>query len=276
VVIVSSLGSQGEAAMRTLELGAVEFIHKPSQFDPTVLRQLGEMLVEKVKAAAVSDVSSPQARASRPKPAPSSAKITGGSLRPQAELKAIAVGGNAGSPNSLTSILQSLPADTPPVLVANGTIVSFLESYIAQLKKRVKVSLCVAKQGDTLKMGHVYFAPQEMQMRVAGGSPLTVDLRKEGPVCGQLPSSNVLFESAAKTIGAGMGAILLGGFGSDGVDGLEKVRGQGGFTIAENPADAAFPYAPQKAVEIGVVDKILSASEISEALTELRNKRVAA
>jgi two-component system chemotaxis response regulator CheB len=52
VVMVSSLSATGDAALKSLELGAVEFVHKPSQFDPSVLKTLAESLVSKVKAAA--------------------------------------------------------------------------------------------------------------------------------------------------------------------------------------------------------------------------------
>lgn len=276
VVVVSSLGSQGAAALRTLELGAVEFIHKPSQFDPAVLRQLGEMLVEKVKAAASVDV----VKESRKRNAIAALKPAAAasvSFKPQAELKALLIGGNAGSTESLRALLESLPADTPPVVVANATIVSFLETYLEKLRRRVKLSLSVAKQGDILKMGNVYFAPQDMQTRIANSAAgLTIDLKSEGPVSGQMPSSSVLFESAASGIGAGTMAVLLGGFGSDGVEGLQKIRAAGGVTFVEDPTEAGFPYAPQKAISLGIVDHILKAHQMSDAITEIRNKRVAA
>ncbi len=279
VVVVSSLGSQGAAALKTLELGAVEFIHKPSQFDPAVLRQLGEMLVEKIRAAASVDVireSKKRAKAENQKPkgvATSALK----SLVPQAELKALLIGGNAGSTESLRTLLESLPADTPPVVVTNGTIVPFLESYLEKLKRRVKLSLSIAKQDDILKMGHVYFAPQEVQTRIKktpGG--LCIDFKSEGPFCGQQPSSTILFESAASVIGAGTMAVLLSGFGADGVDGLQKIKAAGGVTFVENPDAAEFPYAPQKAISLGIADQVLNADQMSEAITDIRNKRVAA
>ncbi len=279
VVVVSSLGSQGAAALRTLELGAVEFIHKPSQFDPAVLRQLGEMLVEKVKAAASVDVvreSRKRNAAAALKPA-SPATQSSSSLKPQAELKTLLIGGNAGSTESLRVLLESLPADTPPVVIANATIVSFLENYLEKLRRRVKLTLTVAKQGDILKMGNVYFAPQDMQTRIVNAAAgLTIDLKKEAPVCGQMPSSNVLFESAASSGGAGTMAVLLGGFGADGVEGLQKIRAAGGVTYVEDPTEAAFPHAPQKAISLGIVDQVLKATDMSDAITDLRNKRVAA
>lgn len=281
VVVVSSLGSQGAAALKTLELGAIEFIHKPSQFDPAVLRQLGEMLVEKIRAAASVDVIKESRKRNKASTETAANKSIATSaiqnIKPQAELKALLIGGNAGSTESLRALLEALPADTPPVVVANGTIVPFLENYIDKLKRRVKLSLAIAKQDEVLKMGNVYFAPQEMQTRIKetpGG--LCIDLKKEGPFCGQQPSSTVLFDSAAQSIGAGTIAVLLGGFGSDGVDGLQKIKSVGGVTYVEDPDSAEFPYAPQKAISLGVADQVLQANQISDAITDLRNKRVAA
>ena len=277
VVIVSSLGSQGEAAMRTLELGAVEFVHKPSQFDPAILSQLGEVLVEKVKAAASMDVLKAQkSRLNNQSLSSVKEAVAQPHRKPQAELKAIVIGGNAGSTESLRKILEKLQADTPPVVVANGTITSFLESYLAQLKRRVPVELNIAKQGDIIKSGHVYFAPDGQQLRIVKtAAGLQLDLKTEPPYSGQIPSSSVLFESAAVALGAGVTAILLSGFGTDGVDGIQKIQARGGTSFAENPKDLAFPFGPQKAISLGVIDQILDADEIAPALIQQRNHRVA-
>lgn len=278
VVVVSSLGNQGEAALKTLELGAVEFIHKPSQFDPTILRQLGEMLVEKVRAAASVNVLTAARSKSSLTKVSSSNKVKGNSVNLNySVLKAIVIGGNAGSTESLKTILENLPADTPPVVVANGTVAPFLESFINQLKRRVQVSLSVAKAGETLKMGNVYFAPQDLQTRITNVGVLQCfDLRPDSPYCGQRPSSTLLFESAASVFGSGVIAILLGGFGSDGVDGIQKIRAKGGLTYVEDPTDISFPYAPQAAIAMGVADRILTAKEMVSAIGEARNMRVAA
>jgi two-component system chemotaxis response regulator CheB len=278
VVVVSSLGSQGEAALKTLELGAVEFIHKPSQFDPAILRQLGEMLVEKVKAAASVNVlnalrSKQHMVKSAPAPAVKGSNVNIG----HSVLKAIVIGGNAGSADSLRKILENLPADTPPVVVANATVAPFIESFINQLRRRVQVTLAVAKQGEVLKMGCVYFAPQDLQTRIiSSGLVQSLDLKNDSPFCGQRPSSTLLFESAASVFGSGVIALLLGGFGFDGVDGVQKIRARGGITFVENPAEIPFPYGPQSAIAIGVVDRILNAGEIAEAINGARNARVAA
>lgn len=272
VVMVSSLGSNGEAALRALELGAVEFVHKPSQFDPQVLKELAQSLVEKVRAAASVNI----LKKLKETPAPvlvSAPMVTG--TRKKQELKLVVLGGNAGSASALENILKNLVADTPPVVVACSIITNFMESFLLKMKGKTKVTLCAAKDGDWLRTGSVYLLPGGSHGRVTSTpNGAQLKLEKGSPVASQLPSANVLFDSACKAYGGGVYAALLGGFGSDGVDGLSAIHDQGGMTIVQNPEEAQFPYGPQKAIELGVAEQILSAEAIAEHLMEYRNRAV--
>lgn len=278
VVMVSSLGSQGEAAIRSLDLGAVEFIHKPSQYDPAVLKQLGEMLVEKVKAAATVNVLKRDRAREVPSLIPKDAERNfGASPLSVHGLQLIVVGGNIGSQSSLETFLRGLHHDSPPVLVSNPTIASFVEAYIEKIRKGLNINLTVAKSGLPLKMGTVYFSPPDHHIKVlvGGTGGYSVDLDASGPIHGQRPSSDFLFRSAAEVGKDRVLGILLGGFGRDGVDGLSEIQDRGGYTIAETPETCAFPYGPQQAISLGVVDQVRNVSEIVSAVMEIRNKSVA-
>ncbi len=274
VVMVSSLASTGDAALKSLELGAVEFVHKPSQFDPAVLKDLAGMLVEKVRAAASVNV------LKRIKEAPAIME-TKSTLPPRpsgkraAELKVVVVGGNAGSADALEKFVKGLAADTPPVVVSCSTVANFVTAYIGKLKTLSKVTPVVAKDGDFLRMGHVYFIPAEHHGRLSVGpqGPI-LKIAKGTPVASQLPSSNVLFQSAAASFSKGVFAVLLGGFGSDGVDGLTDVQKFGGATVVQHPDEAQFPFGPQKAIEIGVADEVLKADMLSAYLMQYRNQNL--
>ncbi len=281
VVMVSSLGSQGEAALRALELGAVEFVQKPSQFDPRVLGELGEMLVEKVRAAsAVNVLRNLQKRNSVIGQGRNIendlSRVTLPSQKKRGPLKLIVVGGNTGAQKSLATLLESLPADTPPVVISVSTISGFLPEFIQKLKSKTQVELEVAKIETPLFMGHVYLCPLGFHGKIESrGQHLMLRLEKGSPVCSQLPSSNVLFESAANVVSNGLCGVLLSGFGTDGVDGLKSVAGHGGFTLIENPETAQFPFAPQKALALGVVDQIFDSHEFSKVILDYRNRSVA-
>lgn len=277
VVMVSSLGSTGEAAMKSLELGAVEFVHKPSQFDPQVLKDLATTLVEKVRAAASVNVL--KKIKERPPIVPStemSITASAAKMRKKSqELKVVVLGGNAGSAPGLEKILTSLAVDTPPVVVSCSIVTNFLESFCQKMKGKTKVNLSVVKDGDFLRMGSVYFVPAGHHGKVVpGASGPQIKLEKGVPVSSQLPSSNVLFQSAVQAYGGGVYAILLAGYGTDGVDGLSAIQNKGGMTVVQHPEDAQFPYGPQKAIEIGVAEQILNADEIAKHLMQYRNQTV--
>lgn len=274
VVMVSSLASTGEAAMKSLELGAVEFVHKPSQFDPAVLKDLAGMLVDKVRAAASVNILKKLKEA----PAPVEIKTTTFATptrRRSAELKVVVLGGNAGSADALEKFVKGLAADTPPVVVACSTVANFVTAFISKLKVGSKVTPVVGKDGDFLRMGHVYFVPAEHHGKIVTGPQGPVlSLAKGAPVASQLPSANVLFNSAAQAYAQGVYALLLGGFGTDGVDGLVEVQKRGGASVVQHPEEAQFPYAPQKAIELGVADEILKADMLAHHLMQYRNQNL--
>jgi two-component system chemotaxis response regulator CheB len=279
VVMVSSLGSNGEAALKSLELGAVEFIHKPSQFDPMVLRQLAEQLIEKVKAAASVNVLKQRSKSNVlgiNSVSTVSSKVKSAKVSSHKELSLITLGGNSGSANSIGDLLSQLPADTPPVVVACSTIGNFLVSYLMKWKSKCKMDLVQANDGDFLKMGIVYFLPAGKQGTINSyAGRLQLKLESSAPVNSQLPSSSVLFQSAAAVAGAGVYSVLMSGFGIDGVDGLNAVQSKGGFTVVQSPQETDFPFGPQKAIEKGFAEEVLNTQEMAPHLMNYRNLKVA-
>jgi two-component system chemotaxis response regulator CheB len=274
VVMVSSLDSEGEAAMRALELGAIEFVHKPSQFDPAILRKFGETLVEKVRAAASSKV--------RAFTGERSSAIKGGNDIPAQRVsvaydkQVVVLGGNTGSQEPLLGFLKNVSSDSPPIVIANSTISGFVESFIGHHSRHSNVRLEVAKEGMALQSGTAYFLSDGKHgVLKPGAGGYSLGLVSSGPVCGQIPSANILFESAAEVAKAGATAVMLSGFGSDGVHGLGKVKGAGGFTLVESPSDARFPHAPQNAINTGVVDVVASSSDLARELDRYRSRQAA-
>lgn len=274
-IMVSSLQSDGAAALRALDLGAIEFVTKPSQFDPTALAPFAEMLVEKVRAAASVNVIK-QARA-RTQASPMSS-LNGASASGSfgTEVRLVAIGGNSGSQESLGKLLSSLAADTPPVVVANAGIAQFLPSYIERLKKTVHLGLKIAQDGQLLTQGTVYFAPAGAHISVRkSGLGFIVAVKPGLPILNQLPSASVLFESILQEAGGSAVGILLGGYGNDGVEALAKLRDKQCLTIVENPEQSSFPYIPQKAIAVGAAEQVLNAGEIGQAILGYRSRKVA-
>jgi len=277
VVMISSLDSQGHAALKALDLGAVDFIQKPSQHNIADLSELGEVVVEKIRAAASVNVLQKIKR----QPHVSNANEMDQNFSPAPQLnksaiRAICVGGNTGSQDSLRLLLTSLAEDSPPIIVSNSLLSGFLKNFLDQLKGQVKVELKIAKHGDYIRSGSVYFAPSDYHTEIkASISQLSINLVQGNPVCNQIPSIDVLFHSTALTCGSACIGILLSGFGSDGVGGMEKIQAKGGFTLVQDPGEAKFPYIPQNAIARGIVQSILPVNQIANAIMRWRSIRAA-
>jgi two-component system, chemotaxis family, protein-glutamate methylesterase/glutaminase len=268
VVIVSSLAANGAAAERALELGAIEFVHKPSQFDPMVLSELADQLIPKVLAAATANVAKRTAPAKPSKTFGSSSKKTN-----SAPISLIVIGGNGGAADALEKIICNLAADTPPVVVALSTVSGFAEAWVTKLtsKNRIPVTVQVVKEATFLRQGFVYLASDShLEIVLEHGRP-KVEMLKGPPSSGQRPSADVLFKSAAESCGSTTIGVLLSGYGRDGVEGLSELREKGGWSICQSPADCAFNYNVALAIEDGTADDVVDRNEIAAKIYARRS-----
>jgi two-component system chemotaxis response regulator CheB len=273
-LMVSSLRPDDDAALRALELGALEFVHKPAQFDPNTLRFFAESLVQKVVAAA-SQLERIKSGRFKRAVNPTAVRHTTGRLADGLNL--VLVGGNGGAHHDLEVFLQTLPADTPPVLVSVSSVSALLSSYIEKWKKLTRLDLKVAADGVCPMRGTVYFAPanQHLMLESTAGQ-LVMRLSASAPVCLQIPSADVLFQSAAKAVSpghhSGVVAILMSGLGQDGVQGLLQLHERRAQTFVTHPEASSFAFAPQAAISIGAAEHVLRPEEFAPKLMSLRSK----
>jgi two-component system chemotaxis response regulator CheB len=280
-IMVSSLNPQDDAAVRALDVGALEFVHKPDQFDTNVLRVFAEHLVQKVIAAASSAEKVKSGR-QRPKPVKSAESQkhvvrSAPDLAINEGIQLILVGGNGGAHADLQVFLSSLPVDTPPVLVAVSSVSDHLDAFLGRWRTQTQVHLKEAADGLVPQRGTVYFSPPRVHLALEILAGQTVmKLREGAPVCLQKPSSDVLFESALKAFSGprlrGVVAFLMSGFGSDGVQALLHLRDKGARTIVSHPASSLFGFAPQAAIQAGAADDVMRPEDFAQALMRLRSR----
>ncbi|MBC86391.1 MAG: chemotaxis protein CheB [Bdellovibrionaceae bacterium] len=274
VVMVSSLSSDGQAALKSLELGAIEFIQKPNQTRMADLQKLGHSVAEKVRAAANVNMSLWMKQLKEKPKAVSSSSLNIEAPEKVKDVSIICVGGNASAQRPLETLMTQLHDDTPPVVVAVSTIGTFVSDFIAKLKGKTKAALHVAQEGQSLSVGNIYIIEAGKNGQITKGA-LGPVLRFSDPSGGQsqIPSSDVLMDSAAKSYSASACGILLAGFGSDGVKGLESVSRAGGVTMAQEPSTCLMPHAPQNALDQGLVEYIHPPEAMAQQLWTIRNKK---
>lgn len=270
VVMVSTLTQKGaEETMLALELGAVDFVAKPGHDLPGGIEGFGKLVRAKVRAAAASDV---RARSSEALAATVAEPIA--SMKGSADA-VVAIGASTGGVEAIRRVLSMMPADSPPIVIAQHMPPGFTERFAARLNDGCALKVQEASERLEVKPGNVYIAPGGKHLRLERTSGvLKCRLGDDELVSGHRPSVNVLFESVAKTVGAMSVGVILTGMGKDGADGLKEMRDAGAHTIGQSESSALVYGMPKVAFESGAVVEQAPveavASRIARALERLR------
>ncbi|MDP3272493.1 chemotaxis response regulator protein-glutamate methylesterase, partial [Limnobacter sp.] len=227
VIMISSLTQQGaDATFRALELGAVDFFPKPASLEE--LAKVSGDIAERIRGAA-------QARVAR---VPAAVQPTQARGVPQlARLHAasgaiIGIGASTGGVEALRAILTELPAQMPPILVAQHMLSGFTDTFARRLDAISDLSVRQACDGEEAVHGTVYVAPggRHLQLeRLSGRYVLRVNA--DPPVNRHRPSVDALFMSMARSAGSQAIGLLLTGMGADGAEGLLQMRHAGALTL---------------------------------------------
>ena len=180
----------------------------------------------------------------------------------------VAIAASTGGPAVLKRIFRSMPADFPlPILVVQHIARGFARGLVSWLGDGSLLKVKVADDGERLRSGTVYIAPEDRHLGVGRGG--FVNLSTAPEIGGFRPSATFLFQSVASVYGTRAAAVILTGMGRDGVDGLADIAHTGGQVIAQDEESCVVYGMPQEAVRAGVVDTILSASQIGGYLGDI-------
>jgi two-component system chemotaxis response regulator CheB len=261
VVMISTLTQAGaEVTLEALEIGAVDFVAKPTHDVVNEMTTLAGELQEKVKAAARSRV-----RAHRVASAPAPRRAQLG----RATGKVVLIGASTGGVEALKDLLMGLPSDCPPILVTQHMPVRFTTAFANRLNKDCPMRVSEAQHGEIIEPGHVYIAPGSHHLEVVRtGNHYTCSLNEGPTVSGHRPSVDVLFRSGARVLGrAGIGVILTG-MGKDGAEGMLEFRRAGATTLGQDEDSALIYGMPRVAFECGAVMRQGALTHMAEGILE--------
>lgn len=267
VVMISTLTQAGaEVTLEALEIGAVDFIAKPTKDIGTVMTELAGELQAKVKAAARVRVRARHIEQRREKP-----KVVGGNLSSK---KIVTIGASTGGVEALKLVLLHLPADCPPILITQHMPERFTASFARRLDSECAMRVSEARDGDTIEAGHVYIAPGARHLELAkSGGKFVCRLTDDPPVSGHRPSVDVLFRSAARVAGPDIVGVILTGMGKDGSEGMVELRQAGATTLGQDEASSLIYGMPRVAFERGAVQRQYSLNDMAEAILEACRER---
>lgn len=270
VIMVSTLTKKGASeTLLALELGAVDFVAKPSADFAGGIEAFGAGLREKIRAAAKSDVRGrATSQADVPKVAVKTAAAPSGAL--------IAIGASTGGVEAIRAVLVNMPLDCPPIVIAQHMPAGFTGRFAARLDELCGISVVEAEDRMPLLPGHAYVARGDYHLRVERVSgQLKARLSQDDLTSGHRPSVDVLFESVAKAVGPMAVGAILTGMGRDGARGLKLMREAGAYTVGQSQASSLVYGMPRVAFEEGAVVEQAPveaiAAKLAQALLRLRS-----
>jgi two-component system chemotaxis response regulator CheB len=280
VVVISGYAAK-ENVFKALELGALDFVAKPSRQITPELRSIQDELIAKVKLVTQLRMVSLEERARRPeKPTGATGAFPLMTLSAQGEPpqppcpsgaappKLIAIGSSTGGPPALTQLLGALdPKLGAGVIISQHMPPKFTRAFAERLARATRLRVREAEEGDYVVAGLVLVAPGSSSIAVhREGTSLRVSLEPPKGEHHFTPSVDRMLEAAAQVMGADVLAAILTGMGGDGGRGVRAVKAAGGRVIAEAQETAVIFGMPGEAIATGSVDEVLPLGKIAEAI----------
>jgi len=274
VVMLSNLTQLGaRATIQALQLGAVDFIPKPSGAISLDIATISDEIIRKVKIAASAHVF-PLLKPSEAEPIQEQTKqISGKETGSESHLdKLVVIGASTGGPKALNHIVSALPGDLDAgILIVQHMPAGFTKSLAERLNINSNIRVKEAEDGEFIIAGNAYVAPGDYHMRVYRqklplGDRMVIKLSQEEPRAGHRPSINEMLYSVAEQFKGSVVGVILTGMGNDGTAALQSMQARGAHIIVEHQSTCVVYGMPKSAVESGHVNEILPLQEISSAI----------
>jgi two-component system, chemotaxis family, protein-glutamate methylesterase/glutaminase len=277
IVIVSSESREGASStLRALELGAIDFVPKPSSGIDLDMKAVGAELTRKLKLAAKVRVVRTATRSKLPAAHPpvvaAAGQSKGAAFAAQngGKFPVVGIAASTGGPAAVMRVVASLPKDFGAgVLLVLHMPPTFTKQFAVQLAEISPLPVKEAETNELMQPGTIYLCPGSHHLRVSATGKILLDAGAR--IDGYRPSADAALESIAAYSRSLAVAVVLTGMGGDAAKGAAAVRNAGGYVIAQDEATSTIFGMPAEAIKAGAVDEVLPLEEISAAI----DKRVA-
>lgn len=270
IMLTGAESEHGDLTMTAFQYGAVDFIQKPSGNISLDMEKIRDDLIKKVIAAARVEV---HKLGFIEEKVIKKEKIVS-PVRTRVK-RIIIIGSSTGGPRALQQVIPLLPTDLRiPVLVVQHMPAGFTKSLAERLNSQSLLRVREATEGDIIQTGTVLIAPGDFHMivkqqKIDGELREVIGLTKGEKVQGVRPSVDVLLESVARIYKENSIGVILTGMGSDGSDGIKKLKLAGGKVIAEDESTCVVYGMPRSVIEQKLADYILPIHKIAQVITEI-------
>lgn len=263
IILMSGKNENAAMAFEAISAGALTVVKKPSYFNLKNDVTVGDPLLKTIKTYSEIQVIRHVHGGIEE---PGRAKQDNNGL----QSRIVAIAASTGGPKALKDVLPVLPANFQAgIVIAQHITQGFTTGLVDWLGSTCKIKMKEPFNGEIIRPGVAYVAPDGFHLTVERGDKIVLD--DSPPVKGHRPSCNKLLKSVARVYGDSAVGVILSGMGSDGAEGLKKIREAGGHTIAQDEKTSVVFGMPKVAYEIGAVTRLTPLDRIGwEILREFK------
>jgi two-component system chemotaxis response regulator CheB len=273
-IMLSSFTRRGSnLTLQALELGAFDFIPKPSTGDinanrKTIKNSLMPMLTAYERHRKIQKTLNgcPTVKDIRGA-APSAAQRAGVQ---DSEIKIVGIGISTGGPQALAHMARHIPPQLGlPIAIVQHMPSLFTKELASRLNSLCSLTVKEAEDGDPVNPNTIYIAPGGRQMKITGNGRddnKIIRITDDYPENNSKPSADYLFRSIAEQYGRNAIGVIMTGMGSDGLLGLKLMKRRGATIIAQNKASCVVYGMPRGPIEAGIVDYVVPMERIVDAI----------
>ena len=262
-----------KTTLDALELGAMDFIHKP---DNAIDCRMDAFKSELLRILDVVSDSKPPVFETREKilahkhttnkmvdiVKKNSVKIQG--------TKIVAIASSTGGPKALQSVIPKLPAGLDaPVLVVQHMPKGFTASLAERLNDLSEVTVKEAQEGDELEKGTVYIAMggKHMNVKMSASGKYTIHLSDEPNREGVKPCANYMYESLMNCRFDNIVCAVMTGMGADGTEGIKNLKTKKKVhVIAQDQKTSTVFGMPKSVIAAELSDQVVPLEQIAHEI----------
>ena len=277
IVIVSSEARDGaEPTLRALELGAIDFVPKPTNAIDLDMNSVRDELCRKLRVASrvrvVRTIKNNGGNGAAPPPAKPVASVSAPAVPahpvpdvPGGRFPIVVVAASTGGPQTLMNFVPMFPSDfLGAVILVQHMPGTFTTQFAHQLSEVAKIRVKEAQHGEMVQPGVFYVCPGSHHLRITPQGRISLDDGER--INGYRPCADITLETAAAYTGPMTTGVILTGMGSDGAKGSQSVKAAGGHTIAQDEVTSVIFGMPAEAIKTGAVDQVLGIDAIVPAV----------
>jgi two-component system chemotaxis response regulator CheB len=254
----------GEIAIKALELGALDFLPKPTDQTSFSFYDFKDELIKKIRSLAGTDIDSYlSAKSVMPVATKENTRIE----------HLVVIAASTGGPQVIIEIMSQMPPDiNAAFLVIQHMPKGFTGAFVSRLSHYCQLKVRQAKDKAVLYNGYCYIAPAGYHLVLkennyaSSSASYCLHLKNSSLVNYVKPSADVTMFSAAQLLKNKVIAVVLTGMGKDGLEGARRVKEEDGFVVVQDKKSSLIYGMPAVIAEEKLADKILNCSAIASEI----------